>query len=125
MGAQLDEINTGVGAIKDKKSEVVRLLVDTGASYTFIHLNTLNSLGYDTNKPLRREEIITGNKPIAVSIVCVAWLHCLGQVFQDFDVRVLTTSVSNLGVDGVLGMDFLTRVRAVINVDKAKIYLKQ
>jgi len=124
MGAQLDEINTGVSAIADKKSVVVRLLVDTGASYTFIPLNTLNTLGYDTKKPLRRQAISTGNGQIPVPIVRVAWLNCLGQLLQDFDVFALTTSLSSLGVDGLLGMDFLTRVRAVIDVAKAEIRFK-
>ncbi|GAB4278338.1 MAG: hypothetical protein Fur0025_04840 [Oscillatoriaceae cyanobacterium] len=79
MGAQLDEINTGVSAIADRKSLVVRLLVDTGASYTFIPLDTLNTLRYDTNKQLRRQAISTGNGQISVPIVRVAWLNCLGQ----------------------------------------------
>ena len=44
----------------------VRLLVNTGASYTILPVKTLEDLGYDTRNPLRRQEIFTGQGRILV-----------------------------------------------------------
>lgn len=102
----------------------LRLLVDTGASFTIVPLQILKELGYDTDNPLRRQEIITGQGKIYAPIVRVAWLNSVGQLVENFPV-VGHTIPGGLGVNGLLGMDFLTHCRAVISVGDAAISCQQ
>ncbi|MCY7385419.1 MAG: retroviral-like aspartic protease family protein [Microcoleus sp. CAN_BIN18] len=98
----------------------VRLLVDTGASYTILPIKTLEDLGYDSRNPLRRQEIFTGQGRIYVPVINVCWFNCVGQFIENFDVFAHDIP-PNLRIDGLLGMDFLTRFQAVISVGDAEI----
>ena len=105
---------------KGVKPLVVPLLVDTGSSYTIMPLHVLQRVGCDTENPLRREEIITGQGKIYAPVVRIAWLNCVGQLVENFPV-VGHTIPGGLRVSGLLGMDFLTHCRAVISVGDAEI----
>ncbi|MEG4964013.1 MULTISPECIES: retropepsin-like aspartic protease [unclassified Microcoleus] len=98
----------------------VRLLVDTGASYTILPVKTLEDLGYDTRNPLRRQEIFTGQGRIYVPVINVSWFNCVGKLIENFDVFAHDIP-PNLRIDGLLGMDFLIRFQAVISVSDAEI----
>ena len=103
---------------------VVRLLVDTGASYTILPVEVVEALSYDTHHPLRSIRIVAANGIIVAPMVVASWLHCLGQRIEDFPV-VAHTLPAGTFVDGLLGMDFLGRCQAVISVGEAEIRCRQ
>ena len=99
---------------------LVRLLVDTGASYTVIPIPILQRLGCNLNEPLRTTMIVTANGAIEVPIVAIPWFNCLGIKKENFPVVGLDLPVSTF-TNGLLGMDFLGEVKAVIDVAKGEI----
>lgn len=98
----------------------VRLLVDTGASYTILPVKALEDLGYDIGNPIRRQRIFTGQGRLDVPIINLSWFNCAGQLIENFDVCAHNIP-PNFGIDGLLGMDFLTGLRAMISVGNAEI----
>lgn len=97
---------------------VVRLAVDTGASYTTLPVEVVEALGCDTHHPLRTVRIVAANGVIVAPVVALPWFHCLGQRLTSFPV-VAHTLPTGTFVDGLLGMDFLRRCGAVIAVGEA------
>ncbi len=102
---------------------IVRLLVDTGASYTVLPTPILRYIGCNLNQPLAKKKIATANGEIEVPRVIVPWFSCLGIKRQNYPVMRLDLPASSF-TDGLLGMDFLTEVKAVIDVAKGEIKLK-
>jgi hypothetical protein len=64
--------------------------------------------------------ITTGNGIINVPIVKVAWINCLGEQVTQFPVLGLQLPVSGY-INGILGMDFLVRFQAIVNIGKGQI----
>lgn len=56
----------------------VRLLVDTGSSYTVLRLSLLQAIGYDIQHPISSVKLTTANGMIEVPIVTVSRFNCLG-----------------------------------------------
>lgn len=53
----------------------------------------------------------------------VVWLNYLGQLMENVEVVVYDIP-KNLQVNGLLGMDFLTRTKAIILLDSGEVYFK-
>ncbi len=100
----------------------VRLLVDTGASYTMLSNRFIQSIAGKAIEPLRSESILTANGSITAPVIPVPWIHCLGNRIEQFPI-VACALPTNAFIDGLLGMDFLIRCAAVIDVHKAEIYV--
>lgn len=98
----------------------VRLLVDTGSSFTILPVQVLQNLGYNTGNPLRRQELVTGQGIIYAPVINVSWFNCVGQLIEDFEI-VAHDLPPNIRINGLIGMDFLTRFQAVISVGDAEI----
>ena len=96
-------------------------MVDTGASYTMLPVEGVEALGYDISHPARTVRMIAANGIVVAPVVNVDWFSCLGQRLEKFPV-VAHTLPSGTMADGLLGMDFLTKCRAVISTAEAKIY---
>ena len=111
-----------VGGGKRKQSKA-RLLVDTGSSYTILPIEALEKLGYDTHNLSRKVRLIGANGVVVAPLVTISWFNCLGQLLKNFTVAAHTIPAASF--DGVLGMDFLTRCRAVISVGEAEIRCRQ
>jgi len=117
-------VKTNVGSKYGQTDPVkVRLLVDTGASYTLLPVKVLNDLGYDTQNPDNwHPGIVTGKgKTKRIPIVQVSSFSCLGKQIIDFPVLAYTLpkSPNQRYWRGVLGMDFLSHFEAVILLAKA------
>ena len=119
-GQNLLAVQATVGSREGGDFVRVRLLVDTGSSFTILPVQVLQNLGYDTRNPLRRQELVTGQGRIYVPVINVSWFNCVGQLIENFDVCAHDIP-PNLRIDGLLGMDFLTRFQAVISVGDAEI----
>ncbi|MBC6476248.1 MAG: clan AA aspartic protease [Hormoscilla sp. GM102CHS1] len=108
----------------DSTVRKMRLLVDTGSSYTILRVNVLKSLGCDLQNPLRRLRIPTGGGIITAAVVILPWFNCLGQFVENFPIVAYTLPATTF-TDGLLGMNFLTRCHAVISVAEAEIRCPQ
>ncbi|NJN49785.1 MAG: transcriptional regulator [Alkalinema sp. RL_2_19] len=98
----------------------IRLLLDTGASYTTIPLKMLEDLGYSANRASIQIPIMTAGGMNRAPRLIVTSFDCLGEHFTDFGVIGLDLPFSPL-MSGLLGMDFLSRVGATIDIQKAEI----
>lgn len=112
-------VRAAVGG-KDSSVIKVRLLVDTGASFTLLPTKVVQLVGCSLERPVRTQNITAVGGTLAASIVAVPWFNCLGQHIENFSVVAYTIPASAF-VDGLLGMDFLRQYRAVIAVAEAEI----
>jgi predicted aspartyl protease len=101
---------------------VLQLLIDTGATQTSLPIEFLKDIGCSIDSQTPRRSILTGNGTINAAIVPIPWLNCLGQRLEDFPVLALQIPVSRY-INGILGMDFLTRFQAIIDIGKGQITL--
>ena len=99
---------------------VVRLLVDTGSTYTILPDEVLYSIGLDPSLSKERVRLITGNGYLIVPRTEVQKFSCLGHTIKNFKVVTHTLPPESF-VDGLLGMDFLCHVKAIINTGKGEI----
>ena len=102
---------------------LVRLLVDTGASYTVLPTRVLKRIGCNLDQPAKRNKIVTANGAINVPIVTLPWFNCLGIKRENYPVLALDLPASSF-TDGLLGIDFLREVGAVIDVANGEIRLE-
>ncbi len=106
----------------EQNSVVVRLLLDTGSSFTALPTQVLERVGCNWREPNRTTTIVTAGGVITVPIVAVPWFNCLGIRRENFPVVALNLPVSAFS-NGLLGMDFLRECRAVIDVALAQIHV--
>jgi hypothetical protein len=84
----------------------------------------LEECGYDLENPLRRVRIAAAGGVLQVPIVEISWFNCLGTNIQSFEVIALDLPRSS-GIDGLLGMDFLTKIGAIVDIEKMQISVRQ
>jgi predicted aspartyl protease len=95
-------------------SVVLKLLLDTGATKSLIHLATLRSLGFDPDQSTRRVPMVTGSTTEFVPLVVLTRLSALGQ--HRFGLPVIAhTLPPATAVDGLLGLDFFRG--QILNID--------
>lgn len=100
-----------------------RLLVDTGSTYTVLRVNILEALGCDIQNPLRRIRTSAGGGIVEAPVVAVPWFNCLGERLENFPIVAYTLPATTF-VDGLLGMDFLTPMQAVIYAKEGEIRIR-
>lgn len=102
-------------------TNVVRLLVDTGSTYTILPVEVLETVGCD---PALRQggdvRVITGNGVVMAPRLTVDWLHLFGKRFEDVQVVAYTIPWSGF-FDGLLGMDMLVRLASQIDTGNGRI----
>ncbi|NJM48552.1 MAG: transcriptional regulator [Alkalinema sp. RU_4_3] len=115
-------VKAAVGSM-DNRSKVVKLMIDTGATYTVLPPDLLIELGCDLSSPIRTVNIAAAGGMIKVPIVEVPWFNCLGQRVELFSVIALKLPAA-AAVDGLLGMDFLKTQGAIIDVKRARVEIE-
>ena len=100
-----------------------RLLIDTGATFTALSDRLVNAI-VETPVILRQEPIMTASDRLMASVIAVPWINCLGQQINDFPIIALPIP-SNAFVDGLIGIDFLRRHKAIIDIEKSEISIIQ
>ena len=115
-------LRAAVGRDRDSPL-LVRLLIDTGASYTVLPIPILQCIGCNLNQPLGKKKIVTANGIITVPIVAVPRFNCLGIQKENYPVVGLDLPANSF-TDGLLGMDFLREAKAIIDVAKGEIRLE-
>jgi len=116
-------VRGAVGA-EDGRNKVVRLLVDTGARRTVLPLRLLKEFGLDLTIPMKTFRVAAAGGVLQVPLFTVPWFSCIGHRWEKFEVLALDLPQS-AEVDGLLGMDFLTQVKAVVDIEATEIRVQQ
>jgi predicted aspartyl protease len=101
---------------------VLQLLIDTGSSFTVLPLDVLTEIGCAPDLSGRRVSVVAAGGMIQAPRAVVTRFHCLGFEMEDFRVVALELPTSSPAA-GLLGMDFLTQVGAVIDIQRREITL--
>ncbi|WP_052055351.1 hypothetical protein [Myxosarcina sp. GI1] len=80
----------------------------------------MQKAGCNLDRASTKKKIVTANGTIDVPIVTVPWFNCLGIKRKNYLVAGLDLPASSF-VDGLLGIEFLREVGAIIDVAKAEI----
>ncbi len=102
-------------------TSVLRLLVDTGASYTVVPVEALEAIGCAPPPDAERVRMITGSGIVVAPRTPVSAVHVLGAELKDFPVVAYTLPFGFF--DGLLGMDVLSRLRARLDIASGEIAL--
>ena len=102
----------------------VRLLIDTGSAYTTLLLKLLEDIGYNPSTIDRQIPIMTASGMGRSPVISIATFNCLGKTMTDFSVIALDLPFNPL-MSGLLGMDFLSKVGATIDIKKAQITMER
>ena len=102
---------------------VVRLLLDTGSSFTVLPIQILNDIGYETASHQPSVSIMAAGGVLRSPIVTVSEFHCLGQKLSNFSVVRMTVPFNPV-FNGILGMDFLSQWNYIINTRKGEVVLQ-
>lgn len=100
--------------------KILSLLVDTGSSYTIIPVEVLESCGCSPAEAKRHERIVTGSGFIVAPVVQLKWFSAFGVKTDNFKVIAHTLPFSG-PIDGLLGMDFLRKIKARIDLENSNI----
>jgi predicted aspartyl protease len=87
-------------------SALLRLALDTGATWTLVNMGMLVSIGYDPGLTSERYQVTTGSGIEYVPRVELESISALGQERLGFPVLCHTLPAA-AGVDGLLGVDFI------------------
>ncbi|MCY6490139.1 MULTISPECIES: retropepsin-like aspartic protease [Leptolyngbya] len=101
----------------------VRLLLDTGSSYTTLPFKVLEDLGYEPSIATRQISIMTAGGMSRAPVLPISAFDCLGKTFTNFSIVALDLPFNPL-MSGLLGMDCLSQIGAVIDVQKAEILMR-
>lgn len=96
--------------------KILSLLVDTGSSYTIIPVEALESCGCSPAEAKKHLRIVTGSGFVVAPVVQLNWFSTLGVKVDNFSVVAHTLPFSG-PIDGLLGMDFLRKVKARIDLE--------
>lgn len=115
-------VNAVVGG-NNNQIRKIKLLVDTGSSYTVVRSTLLKSIGYSSPAVLSSVKIATAGGIIDTPMTRVSWFSCLGQQINNFSL-VAYNLPSLTYVEGLLGMDFLNHFPMMIYPQKCEIRVK-
>jgi predicted aspartyl protease len=99
----------------------VRLIMDTGAQYTFLWRTALPAIGLRKITRVRAAGI-AGSK--YASVVRVKSMNIGPYRLRDTAVTLMIPGRHNTGYDGLLGMDFLMKVKYEIDYNRSVIIWK-
>mgnify|MGYP001576280366 CR=1 len=103
-----------------KRELSLKMIVDTGATYTIIPVEAAVAIGYDPSRSPRKIEITTGSSIEYVSIVSVPKFRAFG-----IEIRNMKAVCHNLPpespVDGLLGLNFLRQAKIAIDFSQSAI----
>lgn len=116
-------VNAAVGG-KDDLVRKVKLLLDTGSSYTVLRSNILENIGCDLEKPSQIIRTLTPGGMVTAPRIITPWFSCLGQRVDDFPIVAYTLPATTF-VDGLVGMDFLSRFDLIISLKEGLIRYRQ
>lgn len=103
-----------------KGSRLVRLALDTGATATMIPPKAALAIGVNPARATAFRETITASGKESIPVVVIPQLQIFEQMFRRVTVACHELPAES-PIDGLLGLDLLTRLKAVINLSKPTI----
>ncbi len=100
-----------------------KLLIDTGSAYTVVSQELLEFIGSGPAVAPRRQRIITGSGYEVVPVVSVKTFNCFGKSLRDFTILGHTLPFG-VYVDGLLGMDFLSKFDVEIKTKAGEVVMR-
>ncbi|OGC08228.1 hypothetical protein A2230_05315 [candidate division WOR-1 bacterium RIFOXYA2_FULL_36_21] len=98
------------------------MAVDTGATCTMIPIEVAVAVGVDPLRSKRRVEITTGSGIEYVPIITIPKFRAFGIEIKDMEI-ICHNLPSQSPVEGLLGLDFLKKAKAIIDFSKSIIYV--
>ena len=105
-----------------KDSRLVRLALDTGATATMIPPKAALAIGVNPALATAFRETLTASGKELIPVVVIPQLQVFEHVFRRVTVACHELP-SESPIDGLLGLDLLTRLNAVINLSKPSVRL--
>jgi predicted aspartyl protease len=100
-----------------------KLLIDTGSAYTILSQEILEFIGSSPATASKRQRIITGSGYEIVPVVSVKRFNCFGKILKGFPMLGHTLPFG-VYVDGLLGMDFLSKFDIEIMTKNGEIIVR-
>ena len=97
-----------------KRSILIKLAVDTGASFTMVSLEAALAIGLDPSKAGRHIEISTANGIVFAPVITIPSLECFGAQVKHIEV-VCHNLPPESPVEGLLGLNFLKAAKVVLD----------
>lgn len=114
----LDVRMDGIG----ERSVALRMVVDTGASFTIISWSAAEALGYHPERSPNRIQVMTGSGREAAPEFTVKTIEAVGVRLDRVPVLCHDLPQGSL-VDGLLGLSFLRRCRLSIDFERGILQL--
>ena len=89
-----------------KTFRIIKMAMDTGASYTIIPIETAIAIGYDPALSKKHIEITTASGVVITTIIKVESVTCLGQEVKNLEI-ICHDLPAQSPVKGLLGLNFL------------------
>jgi len=105
-----------------KGSCLVRLALDTGATTTMIPPHAALGIGVNPARVMKRRETLTASGKELIPVIVVPKLQLFESTFRRVPVACHELP-SESPVDGLLGLDLLRRLKAVLDLDKLSLRL--
>ena len=114
----LDVRADGIG----ERSVSLRMVLDTGASFTIISWSAAEALGYHPERSPDRMQFMTGSGRAAAPVFTVKAIEAVGVRLGQVPVLCHDLPQGSL-VDGLLGLSFLKRCRLAIDFGRGVLQL--
>ena len=95
-----------VQIIGPRTYRIIKMALDTGASYTIIPLETAIAIGYNPALSKKHIEITTASGVVIVPMIKIKYIACLGKEIKNLEV-ICHDLPSQSPVKGLLGLNFL------------------
>jgi predicted aspartyl protease len=89
-----------------KTFRIIKMAMDTGASYTIIPIETAIAIGYNPALSRKNIEITTASGVVVVPIIKIESITCLGQEVKNLEI-ICHDLPTQSPVKGLLGLNFL------------------
>jgi len=110
-------------AIKGNQGIItLRLLIDTDSTYTIMPVEAIEAIGYNPTSAQNKVRIITASSFVVAPKIKVNSLSIFGKEIKDTTI-VCYTLPEGIYADGIIGMDLLTELRAVIDIKNGMIQI--
>lgn len=103
-------------------SRLIRLALDTGATATMVPPKAALAIGINPARSTRFRETLTASGKELIPLVTVPRLQLFERAFRRVTIACHELP-SESPIDGLLGLDLLTRLRAVIDLSRRTIRL--
>lgn len=125
--ASIITLDVALFSVTSNKYRIVKLVMDTGASNTTITPDAVLGLGYNLSKAKQGPLSITASGVVPSKIITLSKLFAMGEIVEDIDVSIqqFPAELTNLNIQGLLGLDFLRHFNVNISFSSGLIEIQR